>query len=117
MCSYRPEDSEPEIGLHMWSYVVEIENHGPETVQLISRHWIITDSRNTVIEVKGEGVVGDQPVLKPREAYRYTSGCPLQTESGSMQGSFQMLTDGGEAFDADIPAFSLELPGARKMMN
>ncbi len=117
MCSYRPEDSEPDIGLHMWSYVVEIENHGTETVQLISRHWIITDSRNDIVEVKGEGVVGDQPTLKPREAYRYTSGCPLRTASGSMHGSFQMLTDDGQTFDAEIPPFSLDLPDARKVMN
>jgi ApaG protein len=101
----------------MWSYVVEIENHGTETVQLISRHWIITDSRNDIVEVKGEGVVGDQPTLKPREAYRYTSGCPLRTASGSMHGSFQMLTDDGQTFDAEIPPFSLDLPDARKVMN
>lgn len=117
MCSYRPEDSDPDMGFHMWSYVIEIENHGTQTVQLISRHWIITDSLNNVDEVKGDGVVGDQPTLKPREAYRYTSGCPLRTSSGSMAGSFQMMTDGGETFDAQIPPFSLDLPGARRVVN
>lgn len=117
MCSYRPEDSDPDMGFHMWSYVIEIENHGTQTVQLISRHWIITDSLNNVDEVKGDGVVGDQPTLKPREAYRYTSGCPLRTSSGSMAGSFQMMTEAGESFDAQIPPFSLDLPGARRVVN
>jgi ApaG protein len=117
LCTYLPQESDPAGGLYVWAYVVEIENHGLETVQLISRHWIITDARNHVEEVQGEGVVGEQPVLKPREAYRYTSGCPLRTSSGSMHGTFQMVTDDGEPFDAVIPPFSLDLPDARKVMN
>ena len=117
LCTYLPQESDPVGGLYVWAYVVEIENHGLETVQLISRHWVITDARNHVEEVQGEGVVGEQPVLRPREAYRYTSGCPLKTSSGSMHGTFQMVTDDGEAFDAVIPPFSLDLPDARKVMN
>lgn len=110
--SYLAEDSDPENGRYVWAYTVEIENHGAETVQLISRHWIITDARNRVEEVQGEGVVGEQPVLAPREAFRYSSGCPLTTPSGAMRGSYRMMTDAGEAFDVEIPEFSLHLPGA-----
>ena len=112
--SYLASDSDPENGRFVWSYTVEIENHGQETVQLISRHWIITDAMNRIEEVQGEGVVGEQPVLAPREAFRYSSGCPLQTPSGTMRGSYRMMTDAGEPFDIEIPEFSLHLPGAAK---
>lgn len=112
--SYLPEDSDPETGRFLWAYTVEIENHGEETVQLIARHWIITDAMNRVEEVTGEGVVGEQPVLGPREAFRYSSGCPLKTPSGAMRGSYRMMTDAGEPFDIEIPEFSLHLPGAAK---
>ena len=111
---YVAAESDPAEGRWVWGYMVEIENHGTETVQLVSRHWIITDAQNRVQEVRGDGVVGEQPVLGPREAYRYTSGCPLTTPSGSMRGSYQMLTADGEVFDAMIPEFSLHLPGAAK---
>jgi ApaG protein len=117
VANYMPDQSDPEAGRWFWGYVVEIENHGVETVQLISRHWIITDSQNRVQEVRGEGVVGEQPVLKPREAFRYTSGCPLPTTSGSMRGAYQMVTDDGDPFDVMIPEFSLDLPGARRVVN
>jgi len=110
--SYSPEDSDPDESRYIWGYVVEIENHGEETVQLISRHWIITDARNRVEEVRGDGVVGEQPTLGPREAFRYNSMCPLTTSSGAMRGSYQLVTADGEAFDAAIPEFSLHLPGA-----
>jgi len=110
--AYMPEESEPETGRYVWSYTVEIENHGSETVQLISRHWIITDAMNRVEEVQGEGVVGEQPTLGPREAFRYNSACPLTTSSGAMRGSYRLMTDGGEPFDVEIPEFSLHLPGA-----
>jgi ApaG protein len=110
--AYMPEESNPDAGRHVWSYVVEIENHGPDTVQLISRHWIITDALNRVEEVQGEGVVGEQPTLGPREAFRYNSICPLTTSSGAMRGSYQLVTADGEAFDVAIPEFSLHLPGA-----
>lgn len=112
--SYLPHDSQPEESKYAWAYMVEIENHGTETVQLISRHWIITDGLNRVEEVRGDGVVGEQPTLGPREAFRYNSGCPLMTPSGMMRGAYQMLTDKGEAFDAAIPEFSLHLPGAAR---
>ena len=110
--TYLAEDSDAGAGRFVWAYTVEIENHGEETVQLISRHWIVTDAMNRVDEVVGEGVVGEQPMLGPREAFRYTSGCPLQTPSGTMHGSYRMMTDAGEPFDVEIPEFSLHLPGA-----
>lgn len=110
--SYLAEDSNPAAGRYVWAYTVEIENHGSETVRLMARHWIITDAMNRVEEVQGDGVVGEQPVLGPREAFRYSSGCPLQTPSGTMRGSYRMVTDAGEAFDVEIPEFSLHLPGA-----
>ncbi|MDP2258640.1 MAG: Co2+/Mg2+ efflux protein ApaG [Caulobacter sp.] len=115
--AYMAEQSQPEEGKWLWSYVVEIENHGTETVTLMSRHWIITDALNRVEEVQGPGVVGEQPVLGPREAFRYNSGCPLTTPSGSMRGTYQMVTAAGEAFDVEIPAFSLHLPGALRRVN
>lgn len=115
--AYMAEQSQPEEGRWLWSYVVEIENHGTQTVTLMSRHWIITDALNRVEEVQGPGVVGEQPVLGPREAFRYNSGCPLTTPSGSMRGTYQMVTAAGEAFDVEIPAFSLHLPGALRRVN
>jgi ApaG protein len=115
--SYMPDQSDPIESRYFWSYTIEIENHGDETVQLISRHWRITDGRNRTEDVKGPGVVGEQPHLRPREAFRYTSGCPLKTASGEMRGTYQMLTDAGETFDVEIPAFSLHLPGAHRAMN
>ena len=115
--AYLPEDSNPENGRWIWSYTVEIENHGQDTVTLVSRHWVITDGLNRVEEVRGQGVVGEQPVLGPREAVRYASGCPLGTPSGAMRGTYQMVTAGGEAFEVTIPEFSLHLPGARRRLN
>jgi ApaG protein len=115
--SYLPSKSDPLEGKHFWAYMVEIENHGDETVQLLSRHWVITDAFNRVEEIKGAGVVGEQPTLKPRDAFRYTSGVPLNANSGTMRGTYQMLTQDGDAFDAEIPEFSLDLPGARRVMN
>ena len=112
-----PDQSDPAEGRWVWAYHVEVENHGEETVQLVSRHWVITDARGRVEEVRGEGVVGEQPVLKPGEALRYTSGCPLPTPSGSMQGEYEMVTEEGERFEAAIPAFSLDLPDARRTVN
>lgn len=115
--AYLPEQSRPEEGRWLWAYVVEIENHGTETVTLVSRHWIITDALNRVEEVKGPGVVGEQPELGPREAFRYNSGCPLATPSGSMRGTYQMVTGAGEGFDVEIPEFSLHLPGSTRRVN
>ncbi len=115
--TFLPDQSEPERSRFVWAYTVEIENRGPEAVQLIARHWMITDSTNHVEEVRGPGVVGEQPVLKPGESFRYTSGCPLTTSSGAMVGSYQMVTSGGESFEAAIPEFSLHLPQARQRLN
>lgn len=117
IANYLPSQSDPREGRWVWSYTVEIENHSAETVQLVSRRWAITDGQGRVEEVTGRGVVGEQPTLKPGEAFRYTSGCPLPTDSGSMQGDYQMVTDAGELFEVEIPAFSLDLPGARKALN
>lgn len=115
--TYLGEESSHERGLHVWSYMVEIENHGADTVQLISRRWVITDGLGRVQEVEGEGVVGEQPVLGPREAFRYSSGCPLPTTSGAMKGVYHMITREGETFEADIPEFSLHMPEAVRRLN
>ncbi|MDH4384707.1 MAG: Co2+/Mg2+ efflux protein ApaG [Caulobacter sp.] len=115
--NYEPGQSDPAENRYFWNYTVEIENHGQETVQLVSRRWVITDARNHSEVVSGRGVVGEQPTLRGREAFRYVSGCPLETSSGAMSGVYQMVTDGGEAFEAEIPQFSLHLPGASKKLN
>ena len=104
------ERSSPENGYYFWAYTVTLTNRGGETVQLKTRHWRITDANGKLQEVRGAGVVGEQPVLKPGENYEYTSGVPLPTPSGFMVGSYGMVTDAGEPFDIDIPAFSLDLP-------
>jgi ApaG protein len=115
--NYLTEQSDPVESRYVWAYTIEIENHSEDTVQLISRRWLITDGRNRTEEVSGAGVIGEQPRLKPREAFRYTSGCPLTTPSGEMRGAYQMLTDAGDAFEAEVPAFSLHLPGAHRKVN
>ncbi len=107
---YDPARSNPVDELWFYLYTVIIRNESEETVQLKSRHWVITDERNQVEEVRGPGVVGEQPVLAPGEGFRYTSGCPLQTATGFMHGSYQMVTEGGETFDAEIAPFTLSEP-------
>ncbi len=107
---YDPTRSNPADSLWFYIYTVTISNEGEETVQLKSRHWVITDENQRVEEVRGPGVVGEQPVLAPGEGYRYTSGCPLKTATGFMHGSYQMVTEGGEEFDAEIAAFTLSEP-------
>jgi ApaG protein len=114
---YVADQSEPEKARWVFGYRVKIQNEGPETVQLITRHWKITDGRGRIVEVKGEGVVGEQPLLEPGEAFQYTSGTPLQTPSGIMAGSYQMVNDRGEHFDVTIPPFSLDAPGVRRAVN
>jgi ApaG protein len=109
---YVDEQSSPDQGRFVFGYRVQIDNQGAETVQLISRHWRITDSMGRTMEVRGPGVVGKQPVLKPGERFEYTSGTPLTTSSGIMVGSYQMVTTGGEHFEVTIPAFSLDAPGS-----
>ena len=109
---YVAQRSRPEDGLWFFAYRVELENLGEETVQLVSRHWIITDGEARVEEVRGPGVVGEQPVLGPGETFQYTSACPLPTSFGTMHGSYQMVTEDGDRFDAEIAPFSLSLPYA-----
>jgi len=102
------ERSDPEKGHFFWAYTIGITNLGRSTVQLMSRHWQITDAQGRMQEVRGAGVVGEQPVLGPGESFEYTSGVPLPTSSGFMTGSYGMVTGEGERFDIDIPAFSLD---------
>ncbi len=114
---YLNEQSSPEDSHFVWAYQVKIENDGAETVQLIDRHWRITDALGRLQEVRGEGVVGEQPVLRPGEAFEYTSGTPLATPSGIMVGSYGMVTMTGERFDVEIPAFSLDSPHQDRRLN
>ena len=107
---YIPERSSMSSRQFAFAYTVRIENQGDETAQLRSRHWIITDGNGSVQEVKGDGVVGAQPVLRPGENFEYTSWCVLATPSGTMRGTYQMVTDRGQSFDADIAPFRLALP-------
>ena len=107
-----PDRSDPSNGEFFFAYTVKIENHGSEPVRLLSRHWIITDGMGKEQEVRGPGVVGKQPRLEPGEAFEYTSACPLTTQIGSMHGTYRMVTDGGETFDAKIAPFTLAIPGA-----
>jgi ApaG protein len=111
---FLPERSAPEKGHFFWSYTIAITNHGDRTVQLMTRYWHITDAQGRVQEVRGAGVVGEQPVLEPGESFEYTSGVPLPTSSGFMTGSYGMVTGEGEHFDIEVPAFSLDsVQGAR----
>jgi ApaG protein len=107
---YLEDQSQPADDHYVWAYHVRIENQGGETVQLRRRHWKITDALGRMQEVKGAGVVGEQPILKPGETFEYTSGTPLPTPSGLMVGSYEMETPGGECFAVAIPAFSLDSP-------
>ncbi len=102
-----PRLSRPDQAHWMFAYTVRIRNEGQETVQLISRHWIITDSSGQERHVEGAGVVGAQPTLRPGQAFEYTSGCPLPTEVGTMHGTYQMVTADGEQFDVEVAPFSL----------
>lgn len=108
--SYLPEQSEPHRGRWFWAYHIRIENEGPVTVQLLTRHWIITDGRGLRHTVEGEGVVGEQPMIAPGGSFDYVSGCPLSTPTGSMQGSYHMIDEDGDAFDVTIPRFALIAP-------
>jgi len=108
--SYLPEQSEPERGRWFWAYHIRLENEGTETVQLLTRHWVITDGRGARHSVEGEGVVGEQPVIEPGASFDYVSGCPLATPSGAMQGNYRMVREDGAIFDVEIPRFSLFAP-------
>ncbi|CAN5292728.1 Co2+/Mg2+ efflux protein ApaG [soil metagenome] len=108
--SYLPEQSEPGRGRWFWAYHIRVENAGPMAVQLLTRHWIITDGRGARHSVEGEGVVGEQPQIAPGGSFDYVSGCPLATPTGSMQGSYHMVGEDGSGFDVDIPKFALTAP-------
>jgi len=111
------EKSSPENGYFFWAYTITLSNQGQETVQLKTRHWRITDAQGRLQEVRGAGVVGEEPVLKPGERYEYTSGVPLPTPSGFMVGNYGMVTAAGEAFNIEIPAFSLDIPQGARTIN
>jgi ApaG protein len=108
--AYDPDSSRPADNHWFFDYTITIANEGAETVQLLTRHWIITDGDGHVEEVRGPGVVGEQPILAPGEAFRYTSHCPLATPFGTMKGTYQMVTKDGEHFDATIAEFTLSEP-------
>jgi ApaG protein len=107
---YAPEHAEPSRWFFL--YTIRVSNEGQETVQLLSRHWVIRDATGQIEEVRGPGVVGEQPVIEPGGSYEYTSGCPLPTPFGSMEGTYQLVTESGVEFDAQIAEFMLREPGA-----
>jgi ApaG protein len=115
--NFMPERSSAESSRYFWSYTIVITNSGGETVQLKTRHWIITDAAGRQQEVRGEGVVGEQPVLAPGARFEYTSGVPLSTASGIMAGRYQMVSESGEKFEIDVPTFSLDSPDSKRVLN
>ena len=114
---YLDDESEPVDHRYVWAYKVTIQNRGDDTVQLKSRYWRITDAQGRTQEVRGEGVVGEQPILAPGESFEYTSGTPLTTSSGIMVGRYYMETVDGRGLEVDIPAFSLDSPNDRPMIH
>jgi ApaG protein len=119
--SVRPQflegQTKPDENKFVWAYTVTVENKGAETVTLLTRHWIITDGFGRRQDVRGDGVVGEQPLLEPGQSFQYTSGCPLTTPSGMMVGSYGMITSAGRPFDVAIPAFSLDSPHDQHSVN
>ena len=115
--TFSPERSDEDEPRFFWVYKVEIVNLGDQTVQLTHRHWRITDADGRLEEVRGPGVVGEQPTLQPGQSFRYASGCPLRTPSGVMVGTYRMRTEDGEVFEVAIPAFSLDSPQGRRALN
>ena len=114
---YLDEQSSPDDGQYVWAYQVRIENLGSTAMRLRNRYWSITDARGRTQEVRGPGVVGEQPLLRPGDSFEYTSGCPLETASGTMSGRYQMMSASGESFEAEIPAFLLESPYERRQIH
>lgn len=108
--AYLADQSDPSTDRYVFSYTINIANSGTVAAQLISRHWVITDAENVVQEVKGLGVVGEQPLLRPGESFEYTSGTALSTPVGTMHGTYQMVADDGNKFEAEIPRFTLSMP-------
>ena len=115
--TYLEDHSDPSENTYLWAYKVRITNYSQSSVKLISRHWKIFDSNGSHREVKGEGVVGEQPVLEPGDEFEYTSGTPLKTNSGIMSGSYQMQDLQGKIFDVNIPPFSLDIPDKKRNLN
>ncbi|MET4698425.1 ApaG protein [Constrictibacter sp. MBR-5] len=114
---YLEDQSRPDESHYVWAYHIRIENQGQETVQLLTRYWRIVDSSGRAHEVRGAGVIGEQPVLKPGDSFDYSSGTPLSTPSGFMVGTYQMTTEDGQTFDVAIPAFSLDSPHIRQSVH
>jgi ApaG protein len=115
---FLPEQSRPEAGHFVWAYRVKISNYSPHTVQLLKRTWRITDANGQIYRVHGEGVVGEQPLLETGETFEYTSGTPLETSSGFMTGQYHMIrVDNGQAFDIEIPTFSLDSPNLNNRLH
>ena len=115
--SYLDEQSDPGQSRYVFAYTITIRNEGRAPARLMTRHWIITDATGRQQEVRGEGVVGEQPVLGPGERFEYTSGVPLPTASGFMTGRYQMVSESGEKFEIDVPTFSLDSPEAKRVLN
>ena len=109
--------SEPDNRKFVWAYTITLENLSDQTVKLLTRHWVITDGLGRTQEVKGQGVIGEQPTIRPGESFQYTSGCPLSTPSGMMKGSYGMINAQGQGLDVIIPAFSLDSPYDRHSVN
>ncbi|MBB3237599.1 Co2+/Mg2+ efflux protein ApaG [Phyllobacterium endophyticum] len=114
---YLEEQSNPEENRYVWGYRITIANDSEATVQLRARYWKITDGNGHMEEVRGPGVIGEQPILNPGDSFQYSSGCPLTTTSGVMVGRYTMQTDAGDRFDVEIPAFSLDLPDQLRTLN
>jgi ApaG protein len=114
---YMADRSDPSENRFFWAYTVEIQNGSAAPVQILARHWIITDQLGRREDVRGVGVVGEQPVIEPGTSFTYTSGCPLPTPSGVMVGTYQAIGEDGEVFSVDIPAFSLDIPGEKRVLN
>ena len=115
--NFLSDQSDIENGLWVWSYQILIENNGNDRVQLIDRYWKITDATGIIKEVKGSGVIGEQPTIKPGEFFEYTSGTPLNKSSGFMSGNYRMINENNESFFIDVPVFSLDIPSVKKILN
>lgn len=114
---FLPQHSRPDEAHYVWAYHVRIENHGAETVQLMRRYWRIIDGAGKVEEVRGAGVIGEQPILKPGDSFEYTSGAPLAVPGGFMSGTYEMVAEDGSVFEIVIPAFSLDCPDQPARVN
>jgi ApaG protein len=114
---FLPDESRPEDNRFVWSYTIVIENRRPDAVQLMSRYWRITDENGATQEVRGDGVIGEQPVIEPGQSFRYSSAAPLSAPSGVMMGAYSMQRGNGEAFDISVPLFALDSPHISKLAN